>query len=145
MRQPYKQSRFTPEQMEILAANKFTAKVEPRYIYFTLEFKNLFLSRYEQGYSSREIFEECGFDPDILGDNRIYGFNRRLQKQLEERGTLTEDFPNAKAAKPVNTDYNTMPAQQSVSAMQRELIYLRQQVEFLKKITELDNDKKPRT
>lgn len=29
MRQPYKQSRFTPEQMEILAANKFTAKVEP--------------------------------------------------------------------------------------------------------------------
>jgi len=28
--------------------------------------------------------------------------------------------------------------------MQRELVYLRQQVDFLKKITELGNDKKPR-
>ncbi len=145
MRHPYKQSIFTPEQVDILAANKFTAMVEPRYIYFTLEFKNLFLSRYEQGYSSREIFEEFGYDPNILGDNRIYGFPRRLRKQLEDKGTLTEDFPGAKAKKILNTDYNTLPSQQSVSAMQRELIYLRQQVEFLKKLTGLDSDKKPRT
>ena len=41
-------------------------------------------------------------------------------------------------------DYNTMPSQQSVASMQRELKYLRQQVDFLKKITKLDNDKKPR-
>ena len=39
-------------------------------------------------------------------------------------------------------DYNTMPAQQSVAAMQREIAYLRQQVEFLKKITELDKGRK---
>lgn len=39
-------------------------------------------------------------------------------------------------------DYNTMPAQQSVAAMQREITYLRQQVEFLKKITELDKGRK---
>lgn len=39
-------------------------------------------------------------------------------------------------------DYNTMPAQQSVAAMQREITYLRQQVEFLKKIIELDKGRK---
>lgn len=38
-----------------------------------------------------------------------------------------------------------MPAQQSVAAMQREIAYLRQQVDFLKKLTELDNGKKQRT
>ncbi len=93
MRQIHKKSFFTPEQVELLAANKFTAQVNTRRIFFTLEFKNLFLSLYEQGHTSIEIFMECG--------------------------------------------YNTMPAQLSVSAMQRELIYLRQQVEFLKKLIEL--------
>ena len=44
--------------------------------------------------------------------------------------------------RPVNVDYNTLPAQQSVAAMQREIAYLRQQVEFLKKITELDKGRK---
>ena len=33
----------------------------------------------------------------------------------------------------------------SEERMQNELLYLRQEVEFLKKITELDNDRKPRT
>ena len=60
-------------------------------------------------------------------------------------GLHTEDSSSVKIQKPAKVDYNTMPAQQSVSAMQREIAYLRQQIEFLKKITELDNDRKPRT
>lgn len=140
----HKKSIFTPEQIEILASNKFTAKVNSRQIIYTLEFKNLFLSRYEQGDTSIEIFQDCGYDPEILGRTRIYGFARRLRELVESGRPLTEDYPNTKVDKPANTDYNTMPSQLSVSAMQRELTYLRQQVEFLKKITELDNDKKPR-
>ena len=145
MRQIHKKSYFTPEQVEELAANKFTAQANTRRILYTLEFKNLFLSLYEQGHTSIEIFMECGYVPDVLGTSRIYGFARRLREQINSGKPLTETLPNVKADKPVNTDYNTMPAQLSVSAMQRELIYLRQQVEFLKKLTELDNDKKPRT
>ncbi|MBQ6503366.1 MAG: hypothetical protein IJI57_05585 [Flexilinea sp.] len=144
MIQSHKYSLFTPEQMDILAANKFTAKVNRRQIIFKLEFKNLFLSRYEQGYTSVEIFESCGYDPKILGRNRIYGFARRLRELVESGRPLTEDYSKALAKAPVNIDYNTMPSQLSVSAMQRELIYLRQQVEFLKKITVLDNERKPR-
>ena len=129
----HKKSIFTPEQIETLAANQFTAKVNARQIIFTLEFKNIFLSRYEQGDTSVEIFESCGYDTEILGRTRIYGFARRLRELVESGRPLTE-----------NTDYNTMPSQLSISAMQRELVYLRQQVDFLKKITELGNDKKPR-
>ena len=140
----HKKSTFTPEQITILAANKFTAKVNCRQIYHTLEFKNIFLSRYEQGDTSVEIFESCGYDTEILGRQRIYGFARRLREQVESGKPLTEDYPNTRTRKPENTDYNTMPSQLSISAMQRELTYLRQQVEFLKKITELDNERKPR-
>ena len=145
MKQPHKKSIFTPEQVELLAQNPFTAKVNRRQILFTLEFKNLFLSRYEEGDSSMDIFIDCGYDPDVLGKNRIYGFARRLRETVESGKPLTEDYPNAQAEPPARIDYNTMPSQLSLSAMQRELTYLRQQVEFLKKITELVSDKKPRT
>ena len=52
----HKKSIFTPEQIETLAANQYTAKVNARQIIFTLEFKNIFLSRYEQGDTSVEIY-----------------------------------------------------------------------------------------
>ncbi len=145
MRERYHHKKFTTEEIKQLAANPFTSKVDYHHIWFTLEFQNLFLSRYETGETSYEIFVSCGYDPDVLGDNRIYGFYRRLIKRLENGTGLTETAGRTKVEAPENTDYNTMPAQQSVASMQRELKYLRQQVEFLKKITELDNDKKPRT
>lgn len=143
----YKQHRkkFTPEEIEVLASNPFTSKVDFYHIQFTLEFQNIFLARYEAGESGMEIFMDLGYDPDILGKNRIYNYYRVLKARLERGQSLTERHGNAKIQKPQNTDYNTMPSQQSVAAMQRELAYLRQQVDFLKKITSLDKEEKPRT
>ena len=39
---------FTDDEMEILAANKFTARVTKRQISYTLEFQNLFLVMYDE-------------------------------------------------------------------------------------------------
>ena len=142
MRKTHTSKKFTPEQMETLAANPFTLKIDNSHISYTLEFKNLFLARYEAGDSVREIFEALGYDTKILGDNRIYCFARNLMTKVEAGELLAETPPTTKQEKPVKVDYNTMPAQQSVAAMQREIAYLRQQVEFLKKITELDNGRK---
>ena len=138
-------TRFTPEQMKILSANPFTYKVSAICIHYTLEFKNLFLAHYEAGEPVKDIFAAFGYDPAILGDNRMHAFARRISKQAKEGKVPTEDSSSVKIQKPAKVDYNTLPAQQSVSAMQREIAYLRQQIEFLKKITELDNDRKPRT
>jgi len=143
MRQIHYIKKFTSEQIEILAANPFTYKVDSYRISFTLEFKNLFLSHYETGALVREIFESLGYDTKILGD-RIYSFAYKLAKKAETGELLTETPPSTKQEKPVNVDYNTMPSQQSVAAMQREIAYLRQQLEFVKKITEPDKDRKPR-
>ena len=144
MLQRYHHTKFTDDQIKQLSENKFTSKVDYHHIWFTLEFQNIFLARYEKGESSVEIFTSMGYDVSVLGDNRVYGFPRRLKKRLESGRGLTEVHGNAKVEEPEKVDYNTLPAQQSVASMQRELRYLRQQVEFLKKITELDNDKKPR-
>lgn len=132
-------SRFTDEEVEILKANPFTIKVDHRHIWFTLEFQNIFLSRYEAGDTETEIFTCLGYDISILGPNRVYGFPRRLYDRLGSGRELTEYNGNPKAPEPLNVDYNTMPSQQAVSSMQRELTYLRQQVEFLKKIDQIKN------
>lgn len=137
-----KLSRFTDAEVELLKANPFTSKVDHRHIWFTLEFQNIFLARYEAGDTATEIFTSLGYDVSILGPNRVYGFSRRLYDRLGSGRELTERHSNSKAPEPMNVDYNTMPSQQAVSAMQRELTYLRQQVEFLKKITELDKGQK---
>lgn len=145
MAKQYHHKKFTPEQIEILSSNPFTSKVDFHHIWFTLEFQNLFLTRYENGETSSEIFADLGYDIDILGENRIYSYPRRLFRRIQNGLGLCETPGPVKVKPPENTDYNTMPAQQSVASMQRELKYLRQQVEFLKKITALDKDKKQRT
>ena len=144
MRSRGKRLKFTDEQVKELSENPFTSNVNYYQIYHTLEFQNLFLARYEKGESSVDIFESMGYDVSILGDNRVYGYAGRLRRRLESGRELIEVHGKTKAEIPQRTDYNTLPSQQSVASMQRELRYLRQQVEFLKKITELDNDKKPR-
>ncbi len=130
---------FTSEEMEILAANKFTARVTPRQISYTLEFQNLFLVMYdEQGKNCAEIFTELGYDVEILGKSRVHTYPKLLREKLKNTGNLRKKT-RERVTPPINIDYNTMPSIKSVAAMQHELLYLRQQLEFLKKITDLDN------
>ena len=130
---------FTSEEMEILAANKFTARVTPRQISYTLEFQNLFLVMYdEQGKNCAEIFTELGYDVEILGKSRVHTYPKLLREKLKNTGNLRKKTREI-VTPPINIDYNTMPSIKSVAAMQHELLYLRQQLEFLKKITDLDN------
>ena len=131
--------KFTPEQMRALASNPYTAGVDFRYIWFTEEFMKLFLERYENGESSHEIFASCGYDTEILGMNRIYNFPRRAMSLLgikRKRQVFTGMGGMVGAGGPQDADYDTMPIGQSVLDMQRELEYLRKQVQFLKKNAE---------
>lgn len=141
MKEPQHRKKFTTEEIEILRANPFTSRVDCHHIWFTLEFQNLFLSRYDEGESSSEIFQSLGYDISILG-SRVPNYPRQLRNRLAKGKELIEDHGNKKVDEPSYVDYNTMPSQQAVAAMQRELTYLRQQVEFLKKITALDKEQK---
>jgi len=82
MRERHHIHKFTQEQVEQLAANPFTLSVTVHRISFTLEFKNLFLSRYETGESVKDIFVALGYDPDVIGYNRMYSFSNRLLNQV---------------------------------------------------------------
>jgi len=81
----------------------------------------------------QSIFESLGYDPEVLGIARMYSLASNLRKCVAEGREFTSGYTN-RAKSHRRAEKTPAP---DTSAMQHELTYLRQQVEFLKKITEL--------
>ncbi len=62
---------FTQDEIEILSSNKYVKRVSSKGITYTDEFKRIFISENQKGKFPRIIFEECGFNIDILGMKSI--------------------------------------------------------------------------
>jgi len=79
---------FEKEEIKILSENKYVKKISNKAITYTDEFKRIFIAQYNNGKFPREIFEECGFDVDILGINRVDSCRRRWKKSYKENGAI---------------------------------------------------------
>ncbi len=83
---------FTGEEVKILEENKYTSFVSNSSIRFTLEFKEMFMERKQQGITARRIFKEAGYDVDILGTSRIKNLSKRIPKEASAPGGLHEGY-----------------------------------------------------
>lgn len=128
--------RFTGEEMDALRSNPYTYKVTQCQISFTTEFKELFWKHYNEGMTPRDILLSLGYDPDMLGDNRVNGIRMHIKKEFEKQGRFhsgrkpRSTSSGDKASAPAN------PADE-VRQLRNEVEYLRQEVEFLKKISSI--------
>ena len=110
----------------------FVASIISGRIQFTPEFKHMAYDQLIDGKSMREIFEENGIDPEILGNARIWGFAEKLRKNADREGGF-EDQRGHNTRKPAKgTKEQALSAR--VDQLEHELAYTRQEVEFLKKI-----------
>ena len=105
----------------------------------TKEFKEEFWRRYQGGDSPREIVEALGYEPDILGTSRLSGLQMNIKKQANRPGGFTEGKNNRKGLKAEMVSVDENPDRDTLVRMQHEILYLRQEVEFLKKITSVRN------
>ena len=130
---------FTKREIQILKSNPYTYRVTESQIFYTKEFKEEFWRRYQEGETPRKIVEELGYDPDMLGAARLSVLQINIKKQALRPGGFTEGKGRKKSLKSgmYSVDYN--PSDETVVKMQHEIMYLRQEVEFLKKITSLKN------
>ena len=134
---------FTAEQVRALRANEYTLHVSTSTIRYTKAFKERFLELDETGKSEAEIFSELGYDPEILGINRIKLFATRLRKQFRADGQVYEGKkPNKRH--PDMGDYSDMSKEEAMSHMQHEILYLHQELEFIKKILKLERSGGPK-
>lgn len=76
------QTHFTPEQISVLKSNPFTKHVSEKSIRFTDAFKEAFLKKLLSGMSARQVFAELGYDPDIIGHQRIANTRYLITREL---------------------------------------------------------------
>lgn len=129
---------FTDEEVKVLRENKYTAFVSNSSIRFTLEFKEMFLEKKKEGVPARRIFLEAGYDVDILGTSRIKNLSKRIPKEASAPCGLHEGY-HIHRKRSEDADYSRMAPEEAMAAMQREIVYLRQELDFIKKIIKTDS------
>jgi hypothetical protein len=135
-------NKFTKREIQILKNNPYTYSVTESQLFFTKDFKEEFWRRYQTGDSPRRIVEELGYDPDMLGTSRLSGIQINIKKQAESANGFTEGKGHRKQLKSGLYSVDENPSDETIVKMQHELMYLRQEVEFLKKISSLKDTRK---
>ncbi|WP_255291970.1 IS3 family transposase [Bacillus pseudomycoides] len=77
---------FTEKEIKRLSSNQYVKSVSSKSITYTDEFKRIFIGEKEKGKLPRQIFEECGFDVEVLGMDRIKAASKRWRKAYNENG-----------------------------------------------------------
>jgi transposase len=120
---------FTQDEIEILSGNKYVKRVSAKGITYTDEFKRLFISENEKGKLPRVIFEECGFNIDILGIKRVKSSGNRWRNAYREDGVLgLKDTRIENSGRPREKDltleekYERLMAQNKLLKAENELL-----------------------
>ncbi|SMQ64183.1 hypothetical protein SAMN05444673_0959 [Bacillus sp. OV166] len=79
---------FTDKEKKILSNNPYVKSVSTKGITYTDEFKRIFISESVNGKLPRQIFEENGFDVDIIGIVRVQRAAYRWRVAYNESGVL---------------------------------------------------------
>ena len=134
---------FTESEQKQLKRNPYTYQVTAQEIHFTAEFKQAFWDLYRSGTSAVLAVQKLGYDIELLGKERIRGIRSAVQRQaLSPEGFRTGYKPYRKRRRQESME--ALPPDQTLKRMQGEITYLRQEMEFLKKLINLDNGSKRR-
>lgn len=127
---------FTDEQILLLRQNPYTFSVTRLRLSFTKEFKEIFYSEYETGLLPRQILQDHGYDPAVLGGRRIWGISCHIRQEYRRYGGFRQGTIQTKMPGP------SLPApgrpasdKEELGQLRHEVDYLRQEIEFLKKIS----------
>ena len=87
--------------------------------------------------SPRAIFKELNYNLDYFGQKQIDSIVQRVKKEALA-GEFTEGYQRYKRMKIKEPELSN--PEQALQQMQHEMLYLRQEVEFLKKVLKKDKD-----
>lgn len=129
--------KYTQKQIKELKENSYTFKVDEKRIFFTVEFKKVFWTKYQAGMSPRAIFKELNYNLDYFTQGQIDSIVQRVKKEaLSEE--FTEGYSRNNRMKITQPNDDITPL--NIKQMQNELLYLRQEVDFLKKVLKTEQD-----
>lgn len=132
---------YTAREMKLLKANPYTFKVTKNKLYFTVEFKETFWTAYQAGMAPRKILEDLGYDLEMFGQKQIDSMVQRMKHQAESRNGFRQGENRTRRKKDELSIQEGVPEQSGeiLENILNEVKYLRQEVEFLKKIVRTEN------
>ncbi|WBW94753.1 IS3 family transposase [Oceanirhabdus sp. W0125-5] len=129
---------FTEEQIETLAQNKYVKNVTNKAITYTDEFKKIFIAENQNGKFPREIFEECGFDVDIIGIERVRSSGKRWRAAYRHNGVCgLADTRRNNSGKPTTKE---LSLEEKYARLQAQNNLLKAENELLKKLDMMGKD-----
>lgn len=135
---------FTKEQQQLLRQNPYVYSVSDTSISLTKEFKETFYTEYQTGVSPRRILEDHGFDISLIGERRIWGISQRIREEYKKHGCFSEGYRSRRcdsSASVQESEPNPSDADE-LKQLRHEVDYLRQEVEFFKKISAVKTTRK---
>lgn len=128
---------YSTKEMKLLRANPYTLRVTKHKLYLTIRFKEAFQTSYEAGNSPRKVLEDLGYAPKMFGQKQIDSIVQRIKKEAASPQGFTEGQNRERRASKL-VEESVM----SVERMCHELKHLGQEVEFLKKLSNMPTQKK---
>ena len=125
---------YTPKQIKKLEANPYTLKVTKNKLYFTIKFKEDFWINYQAGNAPRKILSDLGYDLEYFGQKQIDSIVQRIKKEALSGNGFHEGENRERRIPMKATNREELSSPQSIERMQNELLYLRLEVEFFKRI-----------
>ena len=124
---------YTSKEMKRLKANPYTYKVTKHKLYFTASFKEAFWTGYRAGVAPRQLLAELGYDLKLFGQKQIDNIIQSVKKQALSGCGFSEGESRENRPRRVAEE-----KPESIEQVWSEVKYLRQEVEFLKKILKGD-------
>lgn len=125
---------FSQTEVEILSKNINIKSVTYKQITYTDSFKNLFLVEYATGKLPLEIFVENGFDPIMLGQNRIDKCSQRWRRKVN-RPEGVHDLKKGHSGKKKHVE---LSLEEELAQLKQQNEYLKQENTFLRELRRLE-------
>ena len=133
---------FNEHQQRLLEANLNVGSVSDRAIQYTAEFKIRAVKESQAGKGPKQIFEENGFDLDIIGLRKAQSALNRWRKTFHttgEQGFLEERRGKASTGRP---KLENLSADKKLEKAEARIKYLEAELTLLKKLDELERQAK---
>ncbi len=119
---------FTENEIEILSNNPYVKSVSSKGVTYTDEFKRIFIAENKNGKLPRQIFEENGFDIEVIGIVRVQRAAFRWRTAYNKSGVL--------GLRDMRSDNSGRPTQKELS-LEEKNARLEAQIQLLKAENEL--------
>ena len=124
--------------MEILKQNPYTEWISEKRIHFTMEFKLFALKQIQEGMTSVKIFEKAGYDQSVLNKQRMYSAIKNIKREAASPEGLKPPRGTKRAEQFAKEELSKKRNSTAIKELQERIVYLEQEIEFLKKISLLD-------